>query len=220
MTQLGDGPRLDGRAVADDRHPIRELLHLGEDVARQQHGLARGLHLADRLRECGLHEGVEAAGRLVEEEQLGIGGERGDKRDLLPVALGVGPCLLGRVQLKPVEDELLALGVERAGEPHQDVDGLAAREIGPERHVPRHVGDAPMQRDGVGPWVASQKRSATAVGPQKTEQDADGGGLARAVGTEKSGHLARRDREIEPAEGLNGTEALGEALDFDGHGAA
>src|SRR5665647_3282084 len=47
VAELRDGARLDGGAVADDRHAVGELLHLGEDVAGQQHRAAVGLHLAD-----------------------------------------------------------------------------------------------------------------------------------------------------------------------------
>ncbi len=36
MTHLGQRSGVDGAAVTDDRHPVRQRLGLGQDVARQQ----------------------------------------------------------------------------------------------------------------------------------------------------------------------------------------
>jgi hypothetical protein len=94
-------------------------------VARQQHRAAGLPGLLDRLAEDGLHEWVEPGRGLVEQEQLDVGGQRGDQRDLLPVALGVGAPLLRRIQLEPLEQLLPALGVQTAPEPAEQVDGLA-----------------------------------------------------------------------------------------------
>ncbi len=63
---------LDRASLPDDRHPVTELLDLGEDVARQQHGAALGLGLEDAVLEHGLHQRVESRRRLVEQEQLGV----------------------------------------------------------------------------------------------------------------------------------------------------
>ena len=94
------------------RHPVAERLDLGQDVAGQQHGAAVGLALGvDPLLEDRLHQRVEAGGRLVEEQQLDVGGERGDQGDLLPVALGVGAALLARVEVEALEQ----LGAALAG---------------------------------------------------------------------------------------------------------
>ena len=83
---------------------------------------ASSMHaLEDRLLER-----VEAGGRLVEHEQLGVGGERRDERDLLPVALGVRAALLGRVELEALEQLRAALRVEPAAQPAEQVDRLAA----------------------------------------------------------------------------------------------
>ena len=56
-------------------------------------------HCAEDL----LHQRVQARGRLVEDQQLDVGRQRGDQRDLLAVALGVGAALLGRVELEALE---------------------------------------------------------------------------------------------------------------------
>src|SRR6185312_7609143 len=57
----------------------------------------------DTVAEGRLHQRVEAARRLVEDEQVGPGRERGDQLDLLAVALGVVADALARVELEPVD---------------------------------------------------------------------------------------------------------------------
>ena len=69
-----------------------------------------------------LHQRVQAGGRLVEQQQLDVGGERGDQRDLLPVALGVGAALLARVEVEPLEQLVAALLVQPAAQPAEQVD--------------------------------------------------------------------------------------------------
>ena len=98
VAQLGQRAGLDRPPVADDADPVAQRLDLGQDVAGQQHGAAR--RRAPRgctSLEHRLHQRVEAGGRLVEEQQLDVGGQRGDEGDLLPVALrvGRGPSCVG-----------------------------------------------------------------------------------------------------------------------------
>jgi hypothetical protein len=84
VPQASHGAGLHRDTLADDGDAVDELLHLGEDVAGQQNRTALGLDLPDRLGECGLHDRVEAAGRLVKQQQLSPRRERGDQRDPLP----------------------------------------------------------------------------------------------------------------------------------------
>jgi hypothetical protein len=103
VAQLGQAPLCTGAAVPDDADPVAERLRLGQDVARQQHGAALVADLADVLLEHRLHERVEARRRLVQDQQLGVGGQRGHERDLLPVALRVAAGLLRRVEVEALE---------------------------------------------------------------------------------------------------------------------
>jgi len=54
-----------------------------------------------------LHQRVQSRGGLVQQEELGLGRERRDERDLLTVALGVRAGLLRRVQIESLH-ELIA----------------------------------------------------------------------------------------------------------------
>lgn len=183
-------------STADDRHLVAELLDLGEDVARQQPRGACRLRCGDALLEHQLHERVQARGRLVQDEGLDVGGQRSDQGDLLPVALGVRAGLLARVEVEPLEKVGLAGLVDAAAEAREQVDRLAAGELGPERDVAGHVGQAMVQADRVGPWVRPEQGDVAPVRLEQTEQDADGGGLPGRV-----------------EHPVIGVEALGEGLD-------
>jgi ABC-2 type transport system permease protein len=99
---------------------------LGEDVARQQHGAAFALDLMDALFEDLFHQWIETGRGFVEDQQLGIRGERGDQADLLAVALGVRPRLLRGVQFESVDQFVAFAVVRRATQPGEQVDDLAA----------------------------------------------------------------------------------------------
>src|SRR5665648_770168 len=146
----------------------------------------------------------------VEQEELDVGGQSRDDRDLLPVALGVGGTPLGRVELEPL-DELLAPGrVLRAAQLAQQVDRLPAGQVRPQVHVAGDVGEPPVQRDGVPPWVATEESRLAAVLAQQAEQHPDGRGLAGAVGPEEPVHLAAADRQVNAVESPGAAEGLGE----------
>src|SRR5699024_661336 len=72
VAQLRQGAGLDVAARADDRHGVTELLDLREDVAGEQDGASPVPQPADLLGEDGLHEGVQAGGRLVKEVELDV----------------------------------------------------------------------------------------------------------------------------------------------------
>ena len=58
-------------------------------------------------------------------------------------------------------------------------------------------------------------RARAGVGPQQRGQDADGGGLAGAVGAEHAEHGALARGEVDAVERLGGAEALAQAGRFD-----
>ena len=200
LAQRVERARLHRAAGADDAHPIAERLDLGEDVARQQHRAALVADLLDAGLEHRLHQRVEAGGRLVEDQQLGRRRQARDQRHLLPVALRVGAGPLRGVELEAPDELVPSTLVDVAAEAGEQVDHLAAGELGPQAHVAGHVGEAAVQLDGVPPRVAPEQLHVTGVGAQEAEQHADGRRLARAVGTEEAVHLARLHHEVEAVE--------------------
>lgn len=216
MAQVAQRARLDRAAVADDADAVAQGLDLGEDVARQQHRAALLAFLLDDLLEGGLHERVEAGGRFVEHEQVHAGREGGDDGDLLPVALRIGAALLLRVEVEALDQVRAAAFVEPAAQAAEQVDHLAAGQVGPEVDVPGHVGEAAVECRRVAPGVAAEQADVPGVGPQEAEQDADGGRLARAVRAQEAVHLTGGDLQVEAVEGPRRAERLPQARDGDG----
>ena len=111
VAQLGQRSGLHGAAGPDDAHPVAEVFHLGKNMAGEQN---RGALRRRRLQlptEDGIHQRVEARGRLIEDEQVDRGCQGRDQRDLLPIALRVGAALLGGVELKGVDEVRAAVAV-------------------------------------------------------------------------------------------------------------
>ena len=77
-----------------------------------------------------------------------------------------------------------------------------------------------MEGDGVIPGIGAEEPGAPVVGADHAQQDAQGGGLARAVGAEEARHLTGGDAQIQAVQGAGGAaapaEALGQAHDVDG----
>src|SRR5690606_25684929 len=64
--------------------------------------------------------------------------------------------------------------------------------------------------------VVSEDPRDPGVRPEERGEDADGGGLARAVRAEDAVHPALRDGEVEPVDRLRVPEMLDQAYRFDG----
>ena len=56
----------------EDGDPVADVLHVGQQVAGQDDRLALLAELADQLLDLGGADRVEARGRLVEQDQLGV----------------------------------------------------------------------------------------------------------------------------------------------------
>jgi hypothetical protein len=69
---------------------------------------------------------------------------------------------------------------------------------------------------GLADHVQAEDLGPPAVRRKDGGEDADGGGLAGAVGAEEPEHGARRDREVDAVEGDHVAEAFGQALHQDG----
>src|SRR5215213_6016801 len=76
--------------------------------------------------------------------------------------------------------------------------------------------DRNRSRRNTSSMLGSRTASAAAVGAQVGGEDADGGGLAGAVGTEQPEHRARRHLEVDAVKGHDLAQPLGQALDDDG----
>ena len=73
-------------ALAKDRQPVCDALHLRQRVRGEEHGASLGADLAEERVKALLHQGIQAGDRLIQDQQFGFVHERLDQSELLPVA--------------------------------------------------------------------------------------------------------------------------------------
>ncbi len=220
MAQVGERARLDHPTGPDDAHPVAQALDLGQDVAGEQDGPAAVAEPAHAGLEAALHDRVQAGRRLVEEQQVHLGGQRCHQRHLLSVALGVGASPLREVELEEVHELGAPGGDQPTSESTEEVDDLATAQVRPQGDVPRHIGETAMQLGRLPPRVAPEQPDLTRVCAEQTEQHPDGGGLPGAVGAEEAVDLALADPEVQTVECAGAAEGLDQVLDVDGESIA
>ncbi len=129
---------------------------------------------------------------------------------------------VGRVGQPEAHEQLVGPGGHRGAgqvrEPADQPEVLAPGQVLVDRGV--LTGEADAGPDGVGLAgdVEAEHLGPPAVAVDDGREDADGGGLPRAVGAEEAEHGAGRDLEVDAGERHDVAEALGEALDADRRG--
>ena len=155
-----------------------------------------------------LHQRIETSGRLVEDQELYVAGERRDQRHLLPIASGVRRTFLCRIKLKPFQHFIAAYRVDAAAQPAEQVDHLTAGELRPQVDLARNVCQPAMQCGCVGPRIAAEQADGPGRGAQESEQDTDGCRLPSTVWAEEAVDLSLCDAEIQTVEGTGPSEVL------------
>src|SRR5262249_51006407 len=186
--------------------------------------LPRVPRLLNALAEHLLHQGVEAARRLIEDEELGARHQGRDEAQLLPIALRVGPHGLRGIEIE-AGDQLVPVGwVAVAGAPPEQTERLGAGEGGPEGGLAGHVREAPMDLRRAPPRVEAEERRAPRGRRDEPEQQTYRRGFAGAVGAQIPEDLAPDDLQVEVLEGVLLAVALGQPAGADdggvGHGRA
>jgi hypothetical protein len=169
----------------------------------------------DGVAEGDLHQRVEPARGLVEDEQVGAAGEGRDELHLLAVALRQRPHLLGDVEFEALDERVAVGHVGGAAHAREERERLGARQRRPQVGLAGDVRDAAVRRHGVAPGVDAEEARAPARRPMQAEQQADGRRLAGPVGPEVPVHLAGPDLEVQVVEGQGRAVALGQALGLD-----
>ena len=217
VPHVGQRARLDQLPFPQDTHAVAERLDLAHDVGREEHGLTPVTGLSDAGAKGLLHQRIEAARGLVEDEQVGADHQRADEDDLLAVPPGIGTDLLVRIEVE-AGDQLVAVGlVDLPVNPPEQVQRLGTGQRGPEVGFPGDVGEAAVRLHRSGPAVEAEDLAAPRRGLRQAQQEADRRRLAGAVGAEVADHLARPDLEVEIVERHHVAEALGEAIGADCH---
>ena len=153
-------------------------------------------------------EWVESGGGFVEDEDIDVGGEGGDEHDFLPVAFGVGADFFGGVEFESFNVfGAFFLVVTGGSEFGEGVEDLVAGEVREEFYIPWDVGDAV---DGGFGGVGVVDAAGSGGGVDESEEAADGGGFAGAVGSEESVDCAMGDGEVDVVEYPGFPEILAE----------
>ena len=234
LAGLADRTIADDAAVAQDDDAVGDREHLVEAVADEDDGDAMRAEIADDGEQrLGLVR-RQRGGRLVEDQQFGVAGERlGDLDDLLlgrRERTGLDP----RIDMAGADpDEQLArLGRERlavdqagpAGHVIADEQVLHHRQRGDQRQLLVDMDDAGVERrpgipeDG---FLATPTDGA-AVARQRARQDVDEGRLAGAVLAQERDDLAGGNVEIDPVQDAVLVEGFRDAAGGEkavGHGA-
>jgi hypothetical protein len=212
VAHLRERPHLDQVALAQDRDPVAERLDLAEDVRGQEHRLTTLASIGHALAEGALHQRVQAARRLVQQQQIGPGHQPGDQDELLAVALGVGPHLLGGIELEPLEQQVPVDDVDVPLNATKQVERLRSGERGPQADLAGHVRDATVGLHRVSLAVDAEDLRPTRGRPDQPEQQPDRRRLARAVRSQVADHLSLSHLEVEGDQGPGVAECLGQIL--------
>ena len=211
-------PLGDDLAVLDDQQAVAGLADLREDVAREEDGVLPAEHLDGRAHLDDLHR-VEAAGRLVEDQELGLVHQRLGHADALPVAVRqAGDQLVvhlagGGLLLRFGHRARRVAGGDAAqlrGEGQVPPDGHLAverRRVGEKPDAAPHLVRIARDVDPVDGHLAGGRQ-------QHAAEDLQRRGLAGAVEAEKADDLAAIDREVEVVDGGVLAVVLGQSFDF------
>ncbi len=190
--QLWNGRAGHHLVVGDDRHPVAQGVEAVEVVGDHEHRQVKAFRESlDQGVELLGPDRVEPGGRLVEEQQFGIQGQRPGEGDALAHAAGklrraqvageVGQARHGQLEIGEVVDQrdrqggVLAIG-------RADVLAHAqGREQGPalEQHSPAALQGAPLA-PGDPARIDAEHPHLAAIGPLQPDQGVQKHGLARA----------------------------------------
>jgi hypothetical protein len=189
----------------------------------EQHRGAVGHELVDDVPQVGAAGGVEAGGRLVQEQHWRAMHQGGGEVEAPPHAAGVGlrRAVGGVGEPEPVEQfggPPRHLAPAEVGEPADEAQVLAPGQVLVDGRVLAGEADGGAGRLRMGRDVDAEHLGRAVVGVEDRGQDAHGGGLARTVRAEQPEHGAGRHVEVDAAERVDVAEALGEAADPDGGG--
>src|SRR4051812_10308184 len=186
VLQLGNAADANDPSFSDDGHSRACLFDLAEDVRRKKDRPAFRARLLDHGVELLLVQGIEAARRLIEDEDAGAVHEGLDEDDLALVSGRVLPELAARVEVEAL-DQLLQVGaVDAATQVGEVLEDLSAGEVGVEGRLAGDVADQPLDLDRLVPAVEAGDPRGARVWADQGHEASDRRRLARTVGAEES----------------------------------
>src|SRR6478609_1390157 len=209
--------------AAHDPDVRADLLDLGEQVGRHEHGRAAVRELAHQVPHLAGALRVEAVGRLVQHQQVARLQQRGGEAEPLLHAERVLPVRLGRrrAETDPVQGGVGApaagarVGGGVAGVQPREV--RAAREVRVERRALDQRADPGQHARGLLRHRGAEQPGAPRGRVREAQQHADGGRLAGPVRPEEPVHGAAGHGQVETVDGdLAAPEPLGQPRGPDG----
>ena len=210
-------------AVIDDRHLGRQVVGLLEVLGGEQHVGAAGDQRADHVPELETTVRVESGGGLVQQQQAGPADQAGAEVEAAAHAAGIRAHHPVRsvAEPQPIDDGGGLMAGRRAGEtekPRHHLDVLAPGHGRLDSGVLPGEGDHPAHLGRVADRVDAVYPQAAAVRAEQRGHQVHERGLAGAVRTQQSEHLARAHRQAQPVQGLGLAEGLAEPIRLDRHG--
>ena len=152
-----------------------------------------GGELMDLLPEIAARFGIDAGGRLVEQQQFRPMNEAGRQREPLLPAAGklAGELVFALCRAQSLD--AFAHGLAPILHPvhaRHEIEILRDAQVFPEAEPLRHVADLPLDRFAFGDHVVTQDTSAPGIRAQQSAEHADERRLAAAVRTEEAVDLA------------------------------
>jgi hypothetical protein len=199
--RLGDRQIEERPAAPENDDPVARLLDVGDDMGRQERGVAAGANgLNENVEELAPGERIEARKRLVEQQDPGPRPERERQSHLGLLAArqlaGQGP----QGDREAVDVRRGEGGIEPPPERCRERQVVGDRQGRVERRRLRDVADPADGSAAVTLWVDAAGDEAPLGRPLEPDPGADQRRLARAVGPDERRDRASRHREIDAAE--------------------
>ena len=214
--EVVSGAFADQLASVDHRDAVRQAVGLLEVLRGQEHRDLVRHQLGDGVPDRLPAAQVEARRGLVEEEHLRARHQAHGQVDPPPHAAGVvlHTPIAGTDEVEPLEQLIGAAsraGTAEAREPAHHPEVLLPGEQHVDRGVLAGQADGPAYVSRGSHDVVTGDRRAPGVGPGQGRENADGGRLARPVGTEEGEHRAALDAQVEAVEDHRRAVGLAEA---------
>ncbi len=206
---------------ADDGDAAAELLGLFQIMRRQEDRHSVGIEGAKPLPQLEAQLDVDAGGRLVENQQLGLVNQRASQREPAFLTARDFRVLEMRVRGKPEALEqhvgalvdLLAAQTVVAGGVNENV---AQREVPVEVELLRREPDQAPRLTPIALVVVAEDADRAGARARQADDRVDRRRLARAVGAEEAEELAGADAQRDAVDGGKAAVPLDEMLDLDG----
>jgi hypothetical protein len=219
--QVGDGSGDHQLPLAENRHPVAELLHLAEEVAVDEHRHPATPLLEEEVADLFPPHRIDPVGRFVEEQHARAveEGLRQPEALLHPLRIPADAKLLPPGEAEHVEKLGGPTTAVATGNPLErtvEVEEAGARVVLGEAVILRQIPHLPAGRERAD-RPAEERRGSSRRGDE-AEEDLDQRRLAGAVLAQKAEQRRRFHVEAHPPEGAVGTVLFFELFDGNDHG--